>query len=355
MRTPVTVATVPALGPRTDDPGAGSAPYAPPRHRVLEFARLAARNGWDITALMPGPDAAAAWVNTPTSMASAAAMTRILDALSDATSDDLLGLGAAAVPRGTFRVLSFALSSAPSLGCALSELVEFQSSFPGLPRVSLTTAEDTATFAAHLTDMSQPADLVADAFLVLAHLTINWFIRRPLPLRSVDIPHPRPRGQSDYHLFFSGAELRFDTTLPALQFDSAALSAPAQRDRHEVDQLIRSGLTGLVGEFESCQSYAERVRQLIETSLGRTPIAATDIARSMRMSRQTLRRRLLEEHTSVTKIRDEVLRDCAIAGLSHEGQTAAAVAERLGFSEPSAFTRAFRRWTGVTPIIYRQG
>jgi len=67
----------------------------------------------------------------------------------------------------------------------------------------------------------------------------------------------------------------------------------------------------------------------------------------------TLRRQLASEGTSVRAIRDEVLRDAAVSALAHGDLPMAAIARHLGFSEASAFTRAFRRWTGSAPSDYR--
>ena len=65
-----------------------------------------------------------------------------------------------------------------------------------------------------------------------------------------------------------------------------------------------------------------------------------------------LRRLLRQEGTSVNQIREEVLRDAAISGLSR-GDSVDDISGRLGFSEPSSFRRAFKRWTGQTPGAYR--
>lgn len=65
-----------------------------------------------------------------------------------------------------------------------------------------------------------------------------------------------------------------------------------------------------------------------------------------------LRRLLRQEGTSLNQLREEVLRDAAVAGL-RRGETVEDLSARLGFSEPSAFRRAFKRWTGSTPSSYR--
>ncbi len=65
-----------------------------------------------------------------------------------------------------------------------------------------------------------------------------------------------------------------------------------------------------------------------------------------------LRRLLRQEGTSLGRLREEVLCDLAIAGL-RRGEPVDDLSARLGFSEPSAFRRAFKRWTGNTPRAYR--
>ncbi|OBF11097.1 helix-turn-helix domain-containing protein [Mycobacterium sp. 852002-10029_SCH5224772] len=66
-----------------------------------------------------------------------------------------------------------------------------------------------------------------------------------------------------------------------------------------------------------------------------------------------LRGLLRADNTSQRRIRDEVLRDRAIEALVHGEETITDLAARLGFSETSAFRRAFRRWTGTPPRAYR--
>jgi len=59
------------------------------------------------------------------------------------------------------------------------------------------------------------------------------------------------------------------------------------------------------------------------------------------------------EHTSFQRVRDTLRRDVAVSALARGDASIEALSERLGFSEPSAFHRAFRRWTGATPRSYQ--
>ena len=72
------------------------------------------------------------------------------------------------------------------------------------------------------------------------------------------------------------------------------------------------------------------------------------------MSARTLRRRLEREGTSYQRIKDNARRDAAISLLRGDGLTVSEVAERVGFSDPSAFHRSFKKWTGLSPGSFRE-
>jgi AraC-like DNA-binding protein len=82
------------------------------------------------------------------------------------------------------------------------------------------------------------------------------------------------------------------------------------------------------------------------------PSLAT-VASELAMSERSIQRALGEEATSFRQLVDEVRKELALEHLGRPGASAADVAFLLGFSEPSAFTRAFRRWTGSSPTQFR--
>jgi AraC-like DNA-binding protein len=79
------------------------------------------------------------------------------------------------------------------------------------------------------------------------------------------------------------------------------------------------------------------------------------LARSLCLSATTLQRRLQGEGLSYQRLRDALRRDMAIDWLEQGEHSVAEVAARLGFAEPAAFQRAFKKWTGITPGAYRRG
>jgi AraC-like DNA-binding protein len=77
------------------------------------------------------------------------------------------------------------------------------------------------------------------------------------------------------------------------------------------------------------------------------------VARDLGLSRQTLYRRLKAEGSTFEQLLDSVRRRLAIRMIGRDGLSAKAAAYRLGFSDPAAFSRAFKRWTGSSPSDYR--
>jgi AraC-like DNA-binding protein len=104
------------------------------------------------------------------------------------------------------------------------------------------------------------------------------------------------------------------------------------------------------------ERHGSRSHQVAEVLAGRLKGAVpplSEIARAMAMSDRNLQRALRSDGTSFQTLLDEVRRDLAISHLADPATSAGQVGFLLGFSEPSAFHRAFRRWTGKAPSAYR--
>jgi AraC-like DNA-binding protein len=81
----------------------------------------------------------------------------------------------------------------------------------------------------------------------------------------------------------------------------------------------------------------------------------TAVATLFELHPQTLRRRLSAEGTTFKQLKSDIRRDTALHFLSKGAISIEEVAHRAGFSEASAFIRAFKGWTGLTPYAYRKG
>ncbi len=151
------------------------------------------------------------------------------------------------------------------------------------------------------------------------------------------VPHAnRLRFDSANHrLVFSADEL----ALPLRSADPIAMQLAREQCERELAAVVDAGLVG-------------RVRTMLLARTDSVP-SLDDVAKHVRMSSRTLKRRLAEHGTTYTFVRDDIRRQRALLLLDNRTLSVADIAARLGYSELPNFTRAFRKWTGMTPIAYR--
>ncbi|PXX66819.1 AraC family transcriptional regulator [Nocardia tenerifensis] len=273
------------------------------------------------------------------------------------TGDELFGLGPAPVPRGAIRLVGFGLVACPDLGSAIERFGEYQRLLPGFPPMAVTTEGGRTRCTLDTSVLAAGEELLTVFLLAALHRIVSWGIGRRVALRQAEFPYPRPRNVADYDLVF-GAPLVFDAAIAAITFDSELLRAPLTRSEADLIDWTRNAPIDVLSRRDYGTSLAEQVRKILTRGLSGGATAerwptADEVAKRLSMSPQTVRRKLGEEGTSITQIREDILRDAAVASLVRGDETVESLSARLGFSEPSAFRRAFRRWTGSPPGSYR--
>ncbi|AQA21314.1 arabinose-binding domain of AraC transcription regulator, N-term family protein [Rhodococcus sp. MTM3W5.2] len=167
----------------------------------------------------------------------------------------------------------------------------------------------------------------------------------------VPYPAPDPSLARNYDVIF-GVKVTFGADMAALEFDNAVMRAPIIQTEETLEDYLRESPNLLFSERDYDSTASAQVRKVLESGVKGRTSTADDIAEMLSISVPHLRRLLRQEGTSLNQLREEVLRDAAISGLGR-GESVDDLSARLGFSEPSAFRRAFKRWTGETPGAYR--
>ncbi|OMC31219.1 hypothetical protein A5740_15405 [Mycobacterium sp. GA-1841] len=320
--------------------------------RVQDMIELGRRLNLDVETLLTEASIEPMLLDEGRSRATAAQASTLIRHVWQVTDDELLGLGLQPVPRGTFRLVCFGLLSAADVGTALRRFESFNKSLPGVPPVMLSEDAGVARVSFDISAVSQPVGLAIDTMLAVVHRFIGWAIRRRVALLGVEVPYRADPELDDYDLLF-GAPVRFSAPAPALMFDAEVLSAPIVRSEQELMEFLRDAPAGVLERRDYGVSLTSQVRRILQRGPAGDWPSVEDTAAELAMSPQTLRRKLREENTSARDIREDILRDAAIASLVRGDETVAALSRRLGFSEPSAFSRAFRRWTGSAPGSYQ--
>jgi AraC-like DNA-binding protein len=170
------------------------------------------------------------------------------------------------------------------------------------------------------------------------------------PVR-VCFAHAGPRDRGEHEAFFA-CELRFGAEYDGFEFDEETLGIPLPGADEDLSQFLVEHLGALAGDPPDA-TLEGRLRQSIGRRIGSETLGMGALAHELGMSPRTLRRRLREYGTSYHEVLDCVRRDLADELLGDDRKIAE-VAFLLGFSDASAFHRAYVRWTGDMPSSRRR-
>lgn len=134
----------------------------------------------------------------------------------------------------------------------------------------------------------------------------------------------------------------------------ATLARPCPAADAALSQVIVRHAEGLLAALpDPSDSFANRLRRLISAQLASGGATLTAAAHALKLGERSLQRRLADDGLTFDAIVEEVRRELALRYLADPALAIGEIAYLLGYSEPSAFHRAFRRWTGRTPEAWR--
>jgi AraC-like DNA-binding protein len=151
-----------------------------------------------------------------------------------------------------------------------------------------------------------------------------------------------------------GCKLRFNEPEMRLVLQRTLLDRPVIASNKGLFSYLERHAEALQARVRSSVSIAGQVREQLTARLREGEPEQSAVARALSLSERTLQRRLQDEGTTFAQLLDDVRTELARMYLSDEKLAIFEVAFLLGYSEPSAFNRAFRRWTGETPSDFRR-
>jgi len=167
------------------------------------------------------------------------------------------------------------------------------------------------------------------------------------------ISHHRSGANSEMARFV-GTTVEFGADTDEFALNANARELPLiHADTHLNDLLLKYCEAALAGRREDSSQLRTRVENAISSLLPHGRVLAGDIARSLGMSERTLGRKLADEGLNFTEIFQQMRRDLAVRYLDDRKLHVSKIAWLLGFHDVSAFTHAFKRWTGKAPSQMR--
>lgn len=224
--------------------------------------------------------------------------------------------------------------------------------------VEIDWTENTVEIIHRVSDLAEGTDPHIFRWFTLhwAYKFKCWLIGQPIRLTRVCFATPRPAAALNYQRLFN-CPIEFNSSDNRISFPTSYLNARVIRTEAEFRQgaFLREPLDWFVVSGAD-QSIVARVEQMLLDIYReglRTPSLEL-LADRLCCSPRTLSRRLAREDESFQRLKDRVRCDTARKYLMESEMSVADIAERLCFSEPSDFTRAFSSWTGTTPSTFRQ-
>lgn len=197
---------------------------------------------------------------------------------------------------------------------------------------------------------SESADQIADGALAVTVNALRELCGSKWNPTEVLLPRATPEDSGPYGAHFR-APVRFNQ-------ESATIVFPARDLGIQIagaDSMMRALLEERIRQMKSSQDcdVSDQIRRLLRTRLTSTRCSAEDIAMLLAMHRRTLSRRLKGSGKGYREITNETRFEIARQLLHDTKVPLSQIAAALGYSEASAFTRAFRRWSGLTPTAWR--
>jgi len=191
-----------------------------------------------------------------------------------------------------------------------------------------------------------------DRTLAAALCRTRHFIHRSIEADWLEIAHPEPAYAAEYRKLFGGT-VHFGCGVTRMAFDSKHLGHPIPHRNPYVYSAVLKQVNAVMARLQTRRSFSRKVRRLISRQMATDRIDADTLARQCHMSRQTLYRKLKKEGMSFHDLVEQVRKDKALRYVADDQYALGEIAFLLGFSELSAFSRAFKRWTGVAPAQFR--
>ena len=200
-----------------------------------------------------------------------------------------------------------------------------------------------------------PSHFLIEFMSVVWHRFPGWAIDENIPLQRAFFAHPKPAHGHLYEEIFH-CDVDFSQVRSGFSFSKRYLKKPVMRTRAAMQDWLRDSpadLLYLPGRETSVEAHITReLNASLQRSRRFPPFAA--ICEQLCMSPQVVRRRLAEEGSSYQQLKDSVRFGLARQLLANPELSISELAERTGFTESAAFSRAFKKWSGVSPASYRK-
>ncbi|WP_412058113.1 AraC family transcriptional regulator [Bartonella sp. DGB2] len=273
--------------------------------------------------------------------------------------DEFLGQAARPMRCGSFTLLGHAVLHANNLRQGLERALRFLKITLDSPSARLIYEHSPTKNYNHktLAYLVIDNDNVLSAFsyrllLIVLYGIMRLLLGRSLPLTAVYMRCQKPTHTNVYNHFFD-TKVTFAAVQSGAAFPASYLNLPVRQTPESLKQFLRAAPANMLRLHDLPKGIVQHIEtQLVEKDYKAWP-SFTNLAQTLHLSPATLRRHLAQEGYTYRLIKNK-LRCARAQDLLNQGENVANVASALGYEEPSAFYRAFKKWVNDSPDHYRK-
>lgn len=247
--------------------------------------------------------------------------------------------------------LGFSWMASDSLLDAFTRLVKYYRLITTAGGIELTEEGEVYRVRYMIPEQGSPALASLDAALAVFLQFCRFTKGSDMSPVKVELQRPQPENNKAFLTYFN-CDVQYDCRYNSLYFSKALLEESLPTANPELARANDQVVIEYLRKFDQAD-VVSKVRAIIIECLPSGTPSQDKVAQKVHMSARTLQRKLVDKQTSYKLLLDEIRQELAQQYLREKGRTIGEVTYLLGFSEPSNFTRSFKRWTGMTPAEYQ--
>lgn len=254
-----------------------------------------------------------------------------------------------------YGAVGLAWKAAPTLRGSYTRVTRYARLWTSVVEYELQTISDGALFLLHRTGLRRLGlRLSNEATLASAVALSREVSPTGFAPKEVYLKHPAPASTTAHEDYFN-CPVVFDAEHDALLISEDSLSQPTRLGDEGITRFLLSHLDTELAAIQIAEdTLAACAKATIARTLSEGVPKMEDIARSLGLSARSFHRRLADEGLTFKLLTEDTRRDLAEGMLAENHHSLSEIAFLTGFSEQSAFSRAFKRWTGDTPAHFRK-
>jgi AraC-like DNA-binding protein len=321
--------------------------------KISMLLRVFSENGMNINELLASEGIDPSMLNLPDSRITLDNVHSIMNKAVALTGDKDFGLHQGEIYPGLSSIYCYVIMNCENLGMAIEKLCKYQAIVDETKKINVIYERDvTSIFVSYAMDYYDRDKQLIDYQLCGLYSFFNFLTGKDLLLKEVRFRHTCPDDISEYDRIFN-CPLVFESNTNAIVIDEKLLKTRLLQPNKELLVLFERYAERVLNNYIDSKSYTKQVVDLILNNLGNSAVSLKATAKQMGLGVRNLQMKLRSEKTSYSKLLTEIRIDLAIDHLNDHHIAISEIAYILGFSEPSAFHRFFKKQTGDTPFNYR--